>query len=198
MRQEHFGFAEGYRPLNHGSFGAFPVAVQKFQRQLQSESEAQPDTFIRYTYLKLLEKSRAAIAPLLGADPGEVVVVPYATTGVNTVLRNLSFSDGDVLVCFDAIYGACLKTLQPLSETSPLSIEEIGITYPIGDDEIIRRFRSAVEDLRAQGKRPNLAIFDTVLTFPGVRFLGRGWCLPVESWKSRAWMMAPTDSATST
>lgn len=170
MREEHFSFAEGYRPLNHGSFGAFPVAVQNFQRQLQSESEARPDTFIRYTYLKLLEESRAAIAPLLGADPGEVVLVPNATTGVNTVLRNLSFSEGDVVVCFGAIYGACLKTLQSLSETSPLSTHEIGIAYPIQDDEIIRRFRSAVEDLRAQGKRPKLAIFDTVLTFPGVRF----------------------------
>lgn len=170
MREEHFSFAEEYRPLNHGSFGTFPVAVRDFQRQLQSESEARPDTFIRFTYLKLLEKSRAAIAPLLGADPGEVVLVPNATTGMNTALRNLSFSEGDVVVCFDAIYGACLKTLQSLSETSPLSIEEIGITYPIEDDKIIRRFRSAVEDLRAQGKRPKLAIFDTVLTFPGVRF----------------------------
>lgn len=146
------------------------MAVQRFQRQLESEREARPDTSIRYTYLKLLEKSRAAIAPLLGADPGEIVLVPNVTTGMNTVLRNLSFSEGDVVVCFDAIYGACLKTLQSLSETSPLSIEEIGITYPIEDDEIIRRFRSAVEDLGAQGKRPKLAIFDTVLTFPGVRF----------------------------
>jgi selenocysteine lyase/cysteine desulfurase len=170
MREEHFRFAEGYRPLNHGSFGAFPVAVRDFQRQLQSESEARPDTFIRYTYLKLLEKSRAAIAPLLGADPGEVVLVPNATTGVNTVLRNLPFSEGDVVICFDAIYGACLKTLQSLSETGPLSTHETGMTYPIEDDEIIRRFRSAVEDVRAQGKRPMLAIFDTVLTFPGVLF----------------------------
>ena len=36
--------------------------------------------------------------------------------------------------------------------------------------EIIRRFRSAVEDVKARGKRPKLAMFDTVLTFPGVRF----------------------------
>lgn len=68
--------------------------VLEYQRQLQLETEARPDTFIRYTYLKLLKESRSAVAPLLGADPGEVVFVPNATTGVNTVLRNLSFSQG--------------------------------------------------------------------------------------------------------
>ena len=42
MREEHFSFAEGYLPLNHGSFGTFPKSVLEYQRQLQSESEARP------------------------------------------------------------------------------------------------------------------------------------------------------------
>jgi hercynylcysteine S-oxide lyase len=169
-RSKHFCFAEGYRPLNHGSFGTVPKVVLEYQRQLQIETEARPDTFIRYTYLKLLKESRSAVAPLLGADPGEVVFVPNATTGVNTVLRNLSFSPGDVVLCFNTIYGACSKTIQAISEASPVSTHEIGITYPIQDDEIVRRFRLAVDGVKAQGKNPKLAMFDTVLTFPGARF----------------------------
>ncbi|KAM0332939.1 hypothetical protein ACHAQA_001595 [Verticillium albo-atrum] len=144
--------------------------VQKYQRQLQSESEARPDTFIRYTYLELLKESRAAIASLLGASPGEVVLIPNATTGVNTVLRNVALDQGDVILHFGTIYGACEKTIQSLSESSPVSSHSIDITYPIEDEEIVRRFRTAIDDVKAQGKRPRLAMFDTVLTFPGARF----------------------------
>jgi selenocysteine lyase/cysteine desulfurase len=170
MRGEHFSFADSYQPLNHGSFGTFPKPVLEYQRKLQNESEARPDTFIRYTYLDLLNASRSAIAPLLGADPHEVVLVPNATTGVNTILRNLKFDEDDVIIHFNTIYGACIKTIQSLSEICPVSTHEVNITYPIDDVQIIGRFRAAVEKVRLSGKAPRLAMFDTVLTFPGVRF----------------------------
>ncbi|KAK1701078.1 pyridoxal phosphate-dependent transferase [Colletotrichum godetiae] len=170
IREQCFSFAEGYHPLNHGSFGAFPKEVRNHQRRLQDASEARPDTFTRYTYLKLLRESKAAIAPLLGAEPDEVVFVQNATTGVNTVLRNLDFRPGDTVLHFNTIYGACLKTIQSLSEECPVSSHAIDITYPIDDDEILRRFRCAVKEIECRQKTPKLAIFDTVLTFPGVRF----------------------------
>lgn len=50
MREAHFSFATSYVPLNHGSFGTFPDTVREYQRSLQSETEARPDTFIRFTY----------------------------------------------------------------------------------------------------------------------------------------------------
>lgn len=170
IRKQCFSFAESYHPLNHGSFGTFPKEVREYQRRLQDESEARPDTFMRYTYPKLLRESKAAIAPLLGADPGEVVFVQNATTGINTVLRNLNFQAGDVIMYFNTIYGACYKTIQSLSEDRPLLSHAIEIAYPIDDNDIIRRFRCAVEEVRMKGKNPMLAMFDTVLTSPGVRF----------------------------
>ncbi|KAK1656283.1 putative aminotransferase family protein [Colletotrichum phormii] len=144
IRGQCFSFAEGYHPLNHGSFGAFPK--------------------------ELLRESKAALAPLLGAEPGEVVFVQNATTGVNTVLRNLNFKPGDTVLHFSTTYGSCLKTIQSLSEECSVSSHAIGITYPIDDDEILRRFRCAVEAVKCQRQTPKLAIFDTVLTFPGVMF----------------------------
>lgn len=170
IRGEHFNFAPGYRPLNHGSFGTFPKSVAQYQRQLQLKSEAKPDTFLRYTYPKLLADSRAAIAPLVGAHTDEVVFVPNATTGVNTVLRNLHFVNGDVALHFNTIYPACLKTLQSLAETTSLTAHCIDLKYPLEDDEIVRQFEDAVQLLRSQGSTVKLAIFDTVSTFPGVRF----------------------------
>ncbi|KXH46723.1 hypothetical protein CNYM01_06401 [Colletotrichum nymphaeae SA-01] len=170
IREQCFSFAEGYRPLNHGSFGTFPKVVRDYQRQLQGESEARPDTFMRYTYPKLLRESKAAIAPLLGADPGEVVFVQNATTGINTVLRNLKFEERDVIIHFSTIYGACRKTIQSLSEGCPVRLVEINITYPISNTEIVLRLQSRIYGLRMLGQNPRLVIFDTVLTFPGVVF----------------------------
>lgn len=170
IRKEHFNFAPEYRPLNHGSFGTSPVSVLQYQRQLQLENEAKPDTFLRYTYPKFLSQSRAAIAPLLGADKDEVVFVPNATTGVNTVLRNLEFSEGDVAIYFNTIYPSCLKTLQSLAETTPLGTHCIDLKYPIEDEEIVKQFEEAVQLLKSQHNTVRLAIFDAVSTFPGVRF----------------------------
>lgn len=50
MREAHFSFATSYVPLNHGSFGTFPNSVRDHRRKIQSETEARPDTFIRFTY----------------------------------------------------------------------------------------------------------------------------------------------------
>ncbi|KAK3366579.1 aminotransferase family protein-like protein [Podospora didyma] len=170
FRCKHFLFSEKYWPLNHGSFGTIPRMVQEYQQQLQLETEARPDTFFRYTHKDLLNKSRLAVATLLGADAAEVVLVPNATTGVNTILRNLTFGQGDVILYFNTIYGACAKSLQSLSEVCSVSSHQINITYPIQDDEILCHFRHAAEEVKAQGKQPKLAMFETVLTFPGALF----------------------------
>lgn len=169
-RQKHFSFAQGYRPLNHGSFGAFPRAIADHQRQLQLETEARPDTFIRYTYPKLLQEARSAIAPLLGAGVDEVVFIPNATTGINTVLRNIDFKEGDVVIHFNTIYGACLKTLQSVAEGIDITLCSVNLTYPIEDNEILDKFENMVSSVQALGRPVKMAMFDTVLTFPGVRF----------------------------
>lgn len=169
-RQAYFNFADSYTPLNHGSFGAFPSCVREYQRRLQRETEARPDTFIRFTYPKLLREARDVVAPLLGADTDEVVFVPNALTAVNTVLRNLMYQDGDVILYFSTIYDACLKTVESLEETTGVKGYGIELVYPVEDDKIIDRFRAAITEIQNQGKSVKLAMFDTILTFPGVRF----------------------------
>ncbi|KAL5347925.1 hypothetical protein ACLOAV_007336 [Pseudogymnoascus australis] len=181
MRDAHFNFAESYTPLNHGSFGTFPTSVRDHQRKLQDAMEARPDTFLRYTYPDLLLKSRAAVAPLLGVSMDEVVFVPNATTGVNTILRNLVYQEGDVIVHFSAIFGGCKKTLQSLCETGPVERVGIDIEFPAEDEDIISKFNSTVQSLRNDGKTVKLAIFDTVVSSPGIRF---PWEALVESCKS--------------
>ncbi|KAI0477721.1 aminotransferase family protein-like protein [Xylariaceae sp. FL0804] len=177
MRHAHFSFAPSYTPLNHGSFGACPAAVLDRQAALRRDADARPDTFIRLAYPALLRRARRAVAPLLGLDvdadgADEVVFVPNALTGINTALRNLAYEEGDVIVYFSTIYDACRKTIQSLEETTPVRGLAVDLsTYPdVEDDEVVDRFCAAILQVRMQGRRARLALFDTVLAFPGVRF----------------------------
>ena len=169
IRQEQFLFNSKYTPLNHGSYGAFPIAVRDYQRNLLDCIESRSDPFIRFRIPDLLVKSRIAAASLLGASPNDVVFVPNATTAVNTVLRNLTFVEGDTILYFSTAYGACEKTIQYICETTPATNKCIDVTFPLADAALEQLFRRSIREVTSSGRRAKIAMFDTVVTFPGVR-----------------------------
>jgi isopenicillin-N epimerase len=62
--------------------------------------------------------SRAPLAEYLNADPGGLVYVPNATTGINIVARSLQLEPGDEVLGNDLEYGACDETWRYLCERS--------------------------------------------------------------------------------
>jgi len=169
MRAVHFSHAPTYMPLNHGSYGTYPRSVGAARAAYLADYEARPDVYKRFEYPALLDEARAAVAPLLGAGRDEVVFVENATTGLNTVLRNFVYRDDDVVLYFSTIYAAIEKTLWSLEETTPLGTHRIPLVYPVEKAQILAKFRDAVRELKGQGKRIRLAIFDTIISGPGVR-----------------------------
>ncbi|RFU35946.1 hypothetical protein B7463_g410, partial [Scytalidium lignicola] len=170
MRQEYWLFESSNINLNQGSFGAFPRPVRDALRQHQDLMEANPDAFLRYDLPRLLDISRAAIASYVNAPLNEVVLIPNATTGVNTVLRNLKYEPGDRILYFSTVYGACEKTIEHLVESYPeIDSVRVELRYPVSDDALIEQFRAAVEEERKEGRRVKVALFDTVTSLPGVR-----------------------------
>ncbi|KAH2225415.1 hypothetical protein KXV58_000169 [Aspergillus fumigatus] len=153
-----------------GSFGTYPVAVQTALRHFQSQVEARPDPFIRHIQPQLIDEARRAVASLLNVPTNECVFVKNASTGVNTVLRNLVFKQGDVLVYFDTVYGAVEKTLVSLTETTPLQLRKVQYQFPISHDELVRKFLEVVASATAEGLTVRVAVFDTIVSLPGVRF----------------------------
>lgn len=174
LRTKEFVFDPAYRPLNHGSYGAFPRAVRARQREIQDQTEARSDPFIRFAIPKLLQESREAVAPLLGASMEEVVFMPNATTGVNTVLRNLKYDDGDIILYLSTAYGACEKTILHVCETSVAQAVKVDVDFPMEDEALISTVREIVQRLTSQRKRVRIAMFDTVPTFPGVKLPWEG------------------------
>lgn len=153
--------------------------------KFQETSEACPDQHIRYNYPSLLDASRLAVSKVLNTQVENVVFVPNATTGVNTIFRSLRFEPGDKIVYFDFIYGACAKTVQYIEETTPAKGVEISnIALPCEPEEIVKAFTETIlsnggGSLDNEGKadpqrkpgesRVRIAVFDTVVSQPGVR-----------------------------
>ncbi|MCJ1245774.1 hypothetical protein MMC30_002978 [Trapelia coarctata] len=168
----HFQFSPNYVPLNHGSFGTFPIPVRSTLEQYRTLMESRPDTFIRYTYPPLLHEGRKAIASLVNVDADEIVFVPNATLGINTVLRGMKFEEGDVIVYFETVYGAVEKTVDYVVETTKVEKEMVEAHWPIDDTELVKRFEATVRKINEEGngkRRVRLAIFDTIVSMPGVR-----------------------------
>ncbi|ROT36091.1 PLP-dependent transferase [Sodiomyces alkalinus F11] len=172
--KKEFPFDPEFRNLNHGSFGAAPRAVHAKVQEYRARADAVQDIFLRYEYPRKLDDARAAVAQLVNAPLDTVVFVPNATTAVNVVLRNLVWdADGrDEILCFSVIYGACGKTVDYAVDSARglVSSRSVDLAYPLEDDDIVQAFRDAVATSRAEGKRPRLAIYDVVVSQPGVRF----------------------------
>lgn len=150
-----------------GSYGGYPRAVRDALRTIQDEVQAEPDGFVRYLYPKRLSEVRASLAEFLHVDKDEVVLVSNATTGLNTVLRNMVFRPGDKIAYVQGIYGATEKTVDYMVETTP--VESVCVAFdPIADDDdkLLRAFADVLESHRGHVR---LAIFDTVMSMPGLR-----------------------------
>jgi selenocysteine lyase/cysteine desulfurase len=165
MRDAHFLFDPRNTNVNHGSFGAFPRSVRDALRSFQDALEANPDAFLRYEFPPLLDKSRETIAKMVKVDADELVLIPNATSGVNTVLRNLKYKVGDKILYFSTLYGACEKTIDHIAETTAAEIIRLELRYPVSDEELLAKFRAAV----ATDGSVRVAIFDTITSLPGTR-----------------------------
>jgi len=93
--------------LNHGSFGACPREVFAAYQRWQIELERNPVEFLGRRSAELLAEARQALGEYVGAPADDLVFVPNATTGVNTVARSLGLGPGDEVLSTDHEYGAC-------------------------------------------------------------------------------------------
>jgi len=99
----HWLLEPGLTFINHGSFGACPIAVLQVQADLRARMERDPVRFLSTDLNGELQRAREALAAFLGADPADLAFVANATSGVNTVLRSLeeTLSPGDELLTTD-------------------------------------------------------------------------------------------------
>jgi isopenicillin-N epimerase len=123
--------------LNHGSFGSCPHAVLDYQKALRDRLERQPVQFLVRDLEPMLDQARAAVAQFVGAPADDLVFVTNATTGVNTILRSLSFSPGDELLVTNHEYNACRNALNYAADRNGAKVVVAQIPFPLKSSEEI-------------------------------------------------------------
>ncbi|KAJ6008410.1 hypothetical protein N7540_012386 [Penicillium herquei] len=167
---KHWRFDPSYTNLNHGSFGAFPTIVREKQHAIHDLVDNRPDPYIRVAQAKLFDQAREEVAAIIHAPKDECVFVKNATSGVFTVLFNLNFQKDEAIIYFETVYGAVEYGFVSLQEHSPLQARKVPFEFPTTADELERRFRDVLSKARADGLKVRAAVFDAVVSNPGVRF----------------------------
>ncbi|MGH6691474.1 MAG: aminotransferase class V-fold PLP-dependent enzyme, partial [Gammaproteobacteria bacterium] len=149
--------------LNHGSFGACPTEVLRYQQVLRNELEAGPVRFLSRELDDRLDAARAALAAFVGADPDDLGFVVNATTGINAVLRSLSFKPGDELLTTDHAYNACRNTLNFVAAREGVQVVVATVPFPLASpDEVVEAVLAQVT------RRTRLAMLDHVTSPTGL------------------------------
>ena len=165
-RSEHarlWGLEEGRVFLNHGSFGATPMAVRDEQRRWQDLMENEPVRFFEDLMPGFLERTRVALAAQLSCQADDLALVENATSGVNTVLRSLVFEQGDEILVPDHAYQACRNTIDFVAERWGATVVTVNIPFPIDNaEQAVDAVMSGVTE------RTRLAMIDTVTSPTGL------------------------------
>ena len=149
--------------LNHGAFGACPRPVLEFQTEWRLRMERQPLQFLVRELESHLDVARAALAQFVGADADDLVFVPNATSGVNTVLRSLEFKPGDELLVTNQEYNASRNALDFVAERSGARVVVAKIPFPFRNaDELVEPVLHCVTP------RTRLALLDHVTSQTGI------------------------------
>ncbi|MBN3881119.1 MAG: aminotransferase class V-fold PLP-dependent enzyme [Nostoc sp. JL23] len=151
--------------LNHGSFGACPKQVLEFQQRLRSQLEHEPLRFFGREWEPLLDDARSKLAAFVSADVQDLVFVPNATTGVNSVLRSLTFSPEDEILTTNHEYNACRNALDFIASRTGARVVVAKVPFPIDSPQQI--VAAVIERVSAKTR---LALLDHITSQTGLIF----------------------------
>ncbi|MEY3867933.1 MAG: hypothetical protein RLZZ338_1824 [Cyanobacteriota bacterium] len=151
--------------LNHGAHGACPLPVLEAQRRFQEQMEREPLRFFMREWEPLLDQARNELAKFLGIESDDLVFVPNVTTGVNAVLRSLSFSADDELLTTNQEYNACRNALNFVANQTGAKVIVANIPFPIeSPQQVIDAVMERVTP------RTKLALLDHIVSQTGLVF----------------------------
>jgi isopenicillin-N epimerase len=123
--------------LNHGSFGACPLSVMAEQERLRRHYERDPVVFVVREQEAAFDAARAAVAALVGARAEDLVFVPNATTGVNTVLAATPLESGDEILITNHGYNACNNAAEFFASRAGARVVVASVPFPVEHERAI-------------------------------------------------------------
>ncbi len=154
--------------LNHGSFGAVPVAVQEARAHWLRRADSRPTAFVLQELEEALSRARDEVAFFVGAPPASTVFVRNATTGIASVVRSFEprLGPGAQILTTSHDYNAVRQTLEFAAARTGAEVVVAPVPFPVGDPAHV------VESVLAGvGARTRLVVLDhisspTSMVFP--------------------------------
>jgi isopenicillin-N epimerase len=148
--------------LNHGSFGAVPISVQRAQQRLRDEMESNPVRFYSVGLTDRIAHTRRHLAGFLGADPESTALVANSTSAAALVLGSLDLRAGDEILTTEHGYGAVDLAVDVACARAGAVHRVVPLPLAPTDDEVVAAVSGAVTE------RTRLVIVDQV-TSPTAR-----------------------------
>lgn len=123
--------------LNHGSFGISPNTVRwSRQRWIEALQQNPMDFFLRQQETLLISAKRR-VAEFVGAEPGNLVFSPNATTAMNTVAQSFPLRAGDEVLLNSHEYGAVKKIWDRRCKATEAHVCEVKLGNQFASDQEI-------------------------------------------------------------
>jgi isopenicillin-N epimerase len=145
-----FSLDPGVAHLNHGSFGAVPIAVQRAQQRLRDEMETNPVRFYAVGLSDRIAHTRRHLATFLGADPEGTALVENATSGIAIVLQSVGLRDGDEILTTDHGYGSINFAVERECARTGATARKVPISLEAGDEEVVETIRESLRPGRTR------------------------------------------------
>jgi isopenicillin-N epimerase len=163
--RRRFALEPGTAFLNHGSFGATPLAVAAEAERWRRRMEANPDRFMREVPPGALRAAAGQVARFIGAKAPDVAFVENATAGTNAVLRSLRLRRSDEILANTHTYNAVRQTILNVCERSGAKLVDVRLAFPFtGEDALV----AAIE--QRMTRRTRLLVLDHIASPTGVIF----------------------------
>ncbi|MFF9756065.1 aminotransferase class V-fold PLP-dependent enzyme [Streptomyces sp. NPDC014344] len=133
------------RHLNHGSFGAVPLVAQQRQNALRAEMERAPVVWFPELPGRIAA-ARAGLAAFLGADAGDLALVPNASAGASVVHANLERRAGGEIVVTDHGYGAVTMGAERLARRWGGRVRTARVPLDAGEEQAYEAVMAEVSD----------------------------------------------------
>ncbi|MFF5179072.1 aminotransferase class V-fold PLP-dependent enzyme [Micromonospora sp. NPDC000316] len=158
--------------LNHGSFGAVPIGVQRVQQRLRDEMEANPLRFFTQGLVDRIAHTRRHLAGFLGADPDGSALVGNTTTAVAVVLQSLGLRAGDEVLSTDHGYGAVSLAIQRECRRTGAVSRVLPIPLAATDEQIVQTIRAGLRPGRTRLLVVDQLTSATARLFPAAAIVG--------------------------
>lgn len=131
-------FQAGVCYLNHGSFGAVPLTVERDQQSLRRHFAREPMDFMTRHYERLWYDARRRLSAWVGAAESNVALCENATAGMNEIASWFPLKPGDEVLLNNHEYGAVVRTWQQRCERAGAQVRIVQLPASIeSSDDIV-------------------------------------------------------------